>query len=52
MREVERTDDEITTYLNDYLGIHTEEIRKAMKISMKKINHVLHIKNRQEATAI
>jgi hypothetical protein len=34
--EVERTGNEIKIYLNDYLGVDTEDIRKAMKTSMIK----------------
>lgn len=45
---MERTGDEIKTHLNDYLGIYTGGMRKAMKISTikKKIDDVLHMKKR------
>jgi hypothetical protein len=52
MREVERTGDKIKSYLNGYLNIHIKEMRKTMKTSSIKINHVLHIENKQEGVTI
>jgi hypothetical protein len=52
MQDVERTGDEIKTYWNDYPGIYTGEIRKAMKISTIKESIMFFIWKREEAIAI